>query len=118
MRFLRTLGAIAVFSVGCFAAETLSGTLIDQNCKGKDPVKHTKQCALMCAKSGFGLLTSDGKWLKFDDKGNTEAVAAFANSPNAKTILFPVEGAEEVLLREILGYDEGKIGELRRQAII
>ena len=76
MRLLRTLGAIAVFSVGCFAAETLSGTLIDQNCKGKDPVKHTKQCALMCAKSGFGLLTSDGKWLKFDDKGNTKAVAA------------------------------------------
>ena len=37
---------------------------------------HSTSCALKCASSGYGIFTSDGKWLKLDAKGNQEAVAA------------------------------------------
>jgi VCBS repeat-containing protein len=41
-----------------------------------DPDKHTTQCALQCAKGGYGLLTPDGAYLKFDAAGNEKTIAA------------------------------------------
>jgi hypothetical protein len=62
------------------AAETWKGvSVIDGNCLSKvkaDPDKHTKKCALQCAKGGYGILTSDGTYLKFDESGNQKAQAA------------------------------------------
>lgn len=57
-------------------AETWSGTLVDVNCKAKDLATHTKKCAVGCAKSGYGLMLSDGKFVKLDEEGNTKALAA------------------------------------------
>ena len=62
------------------ADETWKGvSVIDTMCVSKvkaDPDKHTTQCALRCQKGGYGLLTADGAYLKFDEEGNQKTVAA------------------------------------------
>ena len=85
-----TAGA-ALLSVAALA-ETLSGTLVDVMCKDKDIAGHTKKCALGCAKGGFGLVTSDGKFVKFDEAGNTKALAALKATEKEKDLKAKVEG--------------------------
>jgi len=62
------------------AAETWKDVpVIDGNCLSKvkaDPDKHTVKCALQCVKGGYGLLTTDGNYIKFDASGNEKTVAA------------------------------------------
>ena len=62
------------------AAETWKDVpVIDTLCVSKvkkDPDKHTTRCALQCAKGGYGLLTPDGAYLKFDAPGNEKTIAA------------------------------------------
>lgn len=78
------------------AAETWTNVpLIDHNCVNKvkaDPDKHTTSCLLMCAKSGYGVLTSDGTWVKLDKKGNEEALAALKATTKTSGIRVTVEG--------------------------
>jgi hypothetical protein len=53
--------------------------VVDTNCIGKvkaNPDAHTTKCALQCQKGGYGLITADGTYLKFDAAGNEKAVAA------------------------------------------
>ncbi len=53
--------------------------VIDVSCSKKaaaNPDAHTRSCALGCQKSGFGILTSDNRFLKFDPAGNKEMVKA------------------------------------------
>jgi hypothetical protein len=60
-------------------AETWSAVpIVDHNCYDKvkaDPDTHTTECALSCAKSGYGIIASDGTFLKFDDAGNKKALS-------------------------------------------
>jgi hypothetical protein len=75
-------------------AEDIKGILIDEKCSGKADLRisgasgllvggrivaeaHTKECLLMpeCEKSGYGIYTSDNKFLKFDEAGNRKAIA-------------------------------------------
>ena len=62
------------------AAETWKSVSVsDTQCVSRvkvDPDKHTTECALKCQKGGYGLLTTDGAYLKFDDEGNQKALAA------------------------------------------
>ena len=58
------------------AAETLSGTVVDIMCRGKDLASHTRECAVTCSRSGYGLVTADGKFLKFDEAGNARTLTA------------------------------------------
>jgi len=77
-------------------AETWNGTLIDQMCQGKkDPVSHTRQCAISCAKSGFGVLTADGKYVKFDAAGNKKALAVLTKSTKENDLKATVTGSLE-----------------------
>ena len=78
------------------SAEEFEGYLIDEMCsakvleKGGDAAKaHTKDCALMpnCKSSGYGLVTADGKFLKFDDDGDDMA---------ATTLGFPSAGKDNI----------------------
>jgi len=57
-------------------ADTWTGTIVDVMCKGKDLSSHTSKCAVSpgCAKSGFGVVLADGKFLKFDETGNAMAL--------------------------------------------
>ena len=62
------------------AAETWKNvSVVDTNCIAKvksNPDAHTTKCALQCQKGGYGLVTADGTYLKFDAAGNEKAVAA------------------------------------------
>jgi hypothetical protein len=77
------------------AAETYTGTVVDVMCKGKDLAVHTRECALGCAKSGYGLVTSDGKFVKFDEAGNAKTLAALKASKKDKDLKAKVDGKME-----------------------
>jgi hypothetical protein len=90
-KLARFAAAVSLFSVAALA-ETWNGTLVDVMCKDKDIAGHTKKCALGCAKSGFGLVTSDGKFVKFDEAGNAKALAALKATDKEKDLKAKVEG--------------------------
>ncbi len=51
-------------------------SLVDVNCSAKvaaNPDAHTRACALECAKSGYGVIAADGKYLKLDAEGSKTA---------------------------------------------
>ncbi len=94
-------------------AADIKGVLMDQMCSGKADLRisgatgtlvggrivaeaHTKECVLMpqCQKSGYGVYTSDNKFLKFDEAGNRKALAAIKAS--TKLDDFEVEVTGEV----------------------
>ena len=87
---------IAGFAFSTLAfADTWSGTLVDVMCKGKDLASHTKKCALGCAKSGFAVVLSDGKFLKLDEAGNGKALAALKTTEKEKDLKVKVSGKLE-----------------------
>jgi hypothetical protein len=45
-----------------------------------------------CAKSGFGLVTGEGKFLKFDEAGNAKALEALKATDKEKDLKAKVEG--------------------------
>src|SRR5437763_8113254 len=74
------------------AADSISGTVVDVMCRGKDLAGHTRQCAVTCAKSGFGVVTADGKFLKFDEAGNAKTLAALKTLTKEKDLKAKVTG--------------------------
>jgi hypothetical protein len=92
MKRLAILAAAASLLSFAALAETMSGTLVDVMCKDKDLAGHTTKCALGCAKSGFGIVTGDGKFVKFDEAGNTKALAALKATKKDKDLKAKVEG--------------------------
>jgi hypothetical protein len=80
-------------------AKEVQGILIDEKCSGTADLRisgdtgtlvggrivaeaHTRECLLMpaCEKSGYGVYTTDDKFLKFDEAGNRKALAAIKAS--------------------------------------
>jgi hypothetical protein len=55
---------------------------------------HTRECLLMpaCEKSGYGVYTTDDKYLKFDAAGNRRALAAIKASPKLDDFEVQVTG--------------------------
>ena len=87
-RLVLTLGMLAPMA----AAETFSGTVVDVMCRGKDLASHTRECALMCSKSGYALVTADGKFLKFDEAGNARALSLLKKLSKEKDLKAKVSG--------------------------
>jgi len=92
--------AVLGLAVGAFAA-TLSAetwknvSLVDSQCVDKvkaDPDKHTKKCALACEDGGYGILTAEGKFLKFDSAGNEKAAKALEGTQKTDHLRATVEG--------------------------
>src|SRR5262245_56423424 len=81
------------------AAETWTNvSVIDTSCLAKvksDPDKHPVSCALQCAKGGYGLLLTDGTYLKFDAAGNEKTLAALKETKKTNTIRATVEGDKD-----------------------
>jgi hypothetical protein len=72
--------------------------VVDTMCIGKvkaNPDAHKRSCALQCSKSGYGLITQDGTYLKFDDAGNEKAVAALKASKKEDHVRATVKGTRE-----------------------
>jgi hypothetical protein len=87
----KVLVTFSLFSVAAFA-ESWSGTVVDVACKGKDLSSHATKCAISCAKSGYGLVTADGKFVKFDEEGNAKALAALKTTKKDKDLKATVSG--------------------------
>ena len=95
-RLAALLVVAAIVVPALAAAETWSNVpLIDKNCVEKvkaDPDKHETSCLIMCSKSGYGVLTSDGTWIKLDKKGNEEALKALKATTKENGIRVTVTG--------------------------
>jgi hypothetical protein len=97
MKKLLVLMLLTVFSLPMLAAEWKDAALVDVQCSRKsqaNPDAHTRQCALGCAKSGFGIYTSDGKFLKFDAKDNDEVMNELKKTDKADHLRVNVKGEQ------------------------
>jgi len=90
-RMLLLSAGISLFSIGAFA-ESWNGTLVDVMCKGKDLASHSTKCAVSCAKGGYGLVLSDGKFVKFDEAGNAKALTTLKSTSKEKDLKAKVSG--------------------------
>lgn len=77
MRKLASLLVLAMFTLPAFCAEQTfnDAPVVDVLCSKKvmaNPDSHTKDCAMGCQASGFGIVTQDKKFLKFDAAGNKQ----------------------------------------------
>jgi hypothetical protein len=69
--------------------------VVDVNCSKKvavDPDSHPRACALKCAASGFGVVTKDKQFLKFDAEGNKKVVEALKASEKKDHLRVDVSG--------------------------
>jgi hypothetical protein len=89
---MRRLLAISAISVVSAMADTWTGSVVDVMCKGKDLANHTKSCGISCAAGGFGLVLSDGKFVKFNETGNAKALAAIKATAKEKDLKAKVTG--------------------------
>ena len=88
---MKRLFVISLFAVAAYA-ETWTGTLVDVMCKGKDLAGHTTKCAIGCAKSGYGIVLSDGKFVKFDEAGNAKTLSTLKATDKEKDLKVKVNG--------------------------
>ena len=90
------------------AAETLSGIVVDIKCRANDLASHTRECAVTCSRSGYGLVTADGKFLKFDEAGNARTLTALKKLTREKDLKVKVTGtvAGEVVKVESIEFQQ------------
>ena len=92
--FLVLLGLAAMPALA--AVETYNDVpVVDVNCSKKvtaDPDSHTRACALKCAASGFGIVTKDKQFLKFDAQGNAKVADALKASDKKDHLRVDVSG--------------------------
>lgn len=97
MKILASVLALGLIAAPAFAAtETFNDApVIDVSCSRKaaaNPDAHTRECALACAKSGYGIVTQDKKFLKFDANGNKEILAQLKDSKKSDHLRVDVKG--------------------------
>lgn len=93
--FLIVLTGLLVTPGFALAATYKNVPVVDVSCSKKvaaDPDSHTRDCALKCTDSGFGIVTSDQKFLKFDAKGNEKIVAELKASSKTDHLRVNVTG--------------------------
>src|SRR3954454_20849626 len=88
----RPLCTLFLLAIPALAAD-FSGTVVDVMCRGKDLSSHTRECAITCAKSGYALVTADGKFLKFDESGNARTLAVLKKAAREKDLKAKVTGS-------------------------
>jgi hypothetical protein len=97
MRKITGLLVLGLFALaGIAAAETFNNVpVVDANCSKKvasNPDSHPRDCALKCQASGYGIITSDQKFLKFDAAGNQQIVTALKASDKKDHLRVDVTG--------------------------
>lgn len=96
-KFTSMLALAALCAAPAFAAaETYKDVpVVDVNCSKKvaaDPDSHTRACALKCAGSGYGILTKDNQFLKFDAAGNKQITKQLKASDKKDHLRVDVDG--------------------------
>jgi len=92
-----TLALLALAALPALAADESykNVSVIDSKCSAKaaaDPDAHTRSCALQCAMTGFGILTADKKFIKFDEAGSKKAEEAIQASQKKDHLRVDVTG--------------------------
>jgi hypothetical protein len=87
--------ALALFALPAVGESFQDVSVVDSNCSSKvraNPDSHTRDCALKCAASGYGIITKDQKFLKFDDQGNAKLKQALQASKKKDHLRVDVTG--------------------------
>ena len=81
---------------GLAGAQTFTNVpVVDTNCSTKvasAPDSHTRDCALKCARSGFGIITRDQGYLRFDQAGNKQILDELKASDKTDHLRVDVTG--------------------------
>lgn len=90
---------LLAFAATLLPAESWTGTIVDVMCKGRDLANHTRKCNIDCAKGGYGLVLADGRFVKFNERGNAKALTLLKSSAKEKDIKAKVSGklSDEVI---------------------
>lgn len=100
MRTFLLIGLLMVLVCVASAAQ-VEGVLMDKMCSmsaakegQKFAASHDTKCALSpdCAKSGYGVFTSDNKFLALDAAGNAKAAAALKATKKTDNLKVTVDG--------------------------
>jgi hypothetical protein len=95
-KFASLVLVFGMYALPSLAAETYKDVaVVDVNCSKKvaaDPDAHTRACALKCAGSGFGIVTSDKQFLKLDAAGNEQITEALKASDKKDHLRVDVSG--------------------------
>ena len=101
MKSILRIAAVGVCLAGAVSAAEVQGVLMDKMCSAAAEkegqafaAKHDTKCALeaSCAKSGYGVFTTDGKFLSFDAAGNAKAAAALKSTKKVDNLKVSVMG--------------------------
>ena len=97
MNMLTSLLALGLLATPALAeTQTFNDvSVVDVACSKKVAATadaHTRECALACQKSGFGIVTEDKKFLKFDADGNAKILAALKASDKTDHLRVNVSG--------------------------
>jgi len=93
-RLLGITVLLAAFACLAVAGEW-QGHLMDTMCAARIKDKaaaHKAKCALSCAKGGYGVVASDGKYWKFDEAGNAKALEALKATTKEQDLMIKVTG--------------------------
>jgi len=87
---------LALFPLAAAAETWKNASLMDAMCASKekvakDPDAHPTSCAVQCAKSGYGIM-ADGKFLKFDEKGNQQIASELKSTKKTDHLRVTVDG--------------------------
>jgi hypothetical protein len=92
----------SLLMAGLLATPALAATktfndvsVIDVACSKKAAANadaHTRECALACKESGFGVVTADKQFLKFDADGNAKMLEALKASDKTDHLRVNVSG--------------------------
>jgi hypothetical protein len=102
--------AVALFSLPLFAyaQDWANVALLDRQChkagEDKNVETHTKQCLIHCAKSGFGIIDAEGKWIALDKKGNKLVLTALKKTQKADHLHVNVTGelkGESIVVKKL-----------------
>lgn len=92
------MGVLLALPSFAAAEDWANVSMIDTQCSTKakaDPDSHTRSCALACAKGGFGIIDKDGNYLKFDAKGNAEAMKLLEKTSKQDHLRVDVSGKKD-----------------------
>lgn len=82
-KFVLLFASVVLIAIPALSETFHDVPVVDKNCSSKvaaDPDAHTRACALKCSASGYGIITSDQKFLKLDADGNAKIKEALQAS--------------------------------------
>jgi hypothetical protein len=97
MKLLMSLLALGLVATPALAATQSFNdvSVLDVACSKSSAATadtHTRECALACVKSGFGIVTADNKFLKFDAEGHAKIVEELKASDKKDHLRVNVSG--------------------------